>query len=70
MFEKKLPRFYRNLQQELIEIEFQEFSRGKPEISPVDFARLVLRYSILHRNDQSPYIKRVYERTQLGDKVK
>uniref|UniRef100_A0A914DMU6 EF-hand domain-containing protein n=1 Tax=Acrobeloides nanus TaxID=290746 RepID=A0A914DMU6_9BILA len=64
----KFQEFYRNLQQELIEIEFQEFSRGKTEISPVDFARLVLRYSILHRNDQSPYIKRVHERTQPEDK--
>ncbi|KAI1731696.1 EF-hand domain pair domain-containing protein [Ditylenchus destructor] len=59
--------FYNNLQKELIEIEFTEFSRGKPEISAVDFARLVLRYSILHKNDQSPYIRRVYERTRSSD---
>lgn len=55
--------FYNNLQKELIEIEFQEFARGKQEISAVDFARLVLRYSIVEKNDQSPYIKRVYERS-------
>lgn len=62
--------FYRNLQKELIEIEFHEFARGKHEISVVDFARLVLRYSVLHKSDQSPYIQRVYERTQIEDKIR
>jgi len=60
--------FYGNLQKELIEIEFQEFSRGKEEISAVDFARLVLRYSIVQKNDQSPYLQRVFERSPIGEK--
>uniref|UniRef100_A0A915CTQ4 Uncharacterized protein n=1 Tax=Ditylenchus dipsaci TaxID=166011 RepID=A0A915CTQ4_9BILA len=59
--------FYSNLQKELIEIEFEEFARGKSEISSVDFARLVLRYSMLHKNDQSPYIRRIYERCKNAD---
>jgi len=58
--------FYNNLQRELIEIEFQEFSRGKPTISAVDFARLVLRYSTLHHNDQSPYIQRAHQGQGTG----
>lgn len=36
-------KFYQNLQDELMEIEFYEFARGKAAISPVDFARLILR---------------------------
>uniref|UniRef100_A0AC34GPK9 EF-hand domain-containing protein n=1 Tax=Panagrolaimus sp. ES5 TaxID=591445 RepID=A0AC34GPK9_9BILA len=59
----QIVRFYGNLQRELIEIEFQEFSRGKSEISPIEFAHLVLRYSIVDRSDQSPYIQRVSDRT-------
>lgn len=59
--------FYAHLQRELIEIEFKEFSRGKDRISAVDFARLVLRYSILHRHEQSPYIRRVYERSECDE---
>ncbi|KAE9550702.1 hypothetical protein FO519_006085 [Halicephalobus sp. NKZ332] len=60
--------FYENLQKELIEIEFQEFSRGKEEISAVDFARLVLRYSLVQKNDQSPYLQRVFDRSPIGEK--
>ncbi|KAI6214590.1 EF-hand domain-containing protein [Aphelenchoides besseyi] len=51
--------FYNNLQAELIEIEFNEFARGKNEISAVDFARLVFRYTTLQSSDQLAYIKRI-----------
>ena len=53
----------------MIEIEFQEFARGKDEISAVDFARLVLRYSLVQKNDQSPYLQRVFDRSPIGEKV-
>lgn len=53
----------------MIEIEFNEFARGTSQISAVDFARLVLRYSNLHKNDHSPYIKRIHQRTQVDDEV-
>uniref|UniRef100_A0A914GXM7 Sodium/calcium exchanger membrane region domain-containing protein n=1 Tax=Globodera rostochiensis TaxID=31243 RepID=A0A914GXM7_GLORO len=59
--------FYHRLQREIIEIEFKEFSRGKDRISTVDFARLVLRYSLLHREEQSPYIRRAYERSEYNE---
>lgn len=52
-----------------MDIEFHEFSRGKDEISPVDFARLILRYSMVRREDYAKYIKRVRERSKPGDKV-
>lgn len=64
---KQFQIFYEHLQKELIEIEFKEFSRGKDRISAVDFARLVLRYSILHKDERSPYIRRVYERSEYDE---
>ncbi|CAK5091456.1 unnamed protein product [Meloidogyne enterolobii] len=66
---KQFQNFYQHLQKELIEIEFKEFSRGKDRISAVDFARLVLRYSILHKDERSPYIRRVYERSEYDEEV-
>ncbi|KHN80279.1 Calcium uptake protein 3, mitochondrial, partial [Toxocara canis] len=59
--------FYTNLQKEIMDVEFHEFSRGKSEISPIDFARLILRYSIVRHDDYAKYIKRVSERTMPGD---
>nr|CAD2176230.1 unnamed protein product [Meloidogyne enterolobii] len=64
---QQFQNFYQHLQKELIEIEFKEFSRGKDRISAVDFARLVLRYSILHKDERSPYIRRVYERSEYDE---
>ncbi|EGT42695.1 hypothetical protein CAEBREN_00012 [Caenorhabditis brenneri] len=55
--------FYENLQEELMEIEFYEFARGKTTISPVDFARLILRYSIVNFDDYHKYLKRVQEKS-------
>ncbi|CEF66412.1 Calcium uptake protein 2, mitochondrial [Strongyloides ratti] len=59
--------FFEQLQKELTEIEFNEFSRGKNEISPVDLARLVLRYSILNKGCYEEYLKRIQSRTCPGD---
>ncbi|EYC21134.1 hypothetical protein Y032_0020g235 [Ancylostoma ceylanicum] len=60
--------FYQNLQEEIMEIEFHEFARGKSSISPMDFARLILRYTIVNKDDYHTYINRVKERTAPGDK--
>ncbi|VDM57889.1 unnamed protein product [Angiostrongylus costaricensis] len=65
---EEFRQFYKNLQEEIMEIEFHEFSRGKPTISPVDFARLVLRYTIINKDDYHTYINRVKERTPQDDK--
>ncbi|WKY00159.1 hypothetical protein Q1695_014765 [Nippostrongylus brasiliensis] len=63
--------FYQNLQEEIMEIEFHEFARGKSTISPMDFARLILRqvmYTIVHKDDYHKYINRVKDRTSPEDK--
>ncbi|CAI2354767.1 unnamed protein product [Caenorhabditis sp. 36 PRJEB53466] len=59
----EFQQFYENLQEELMEIEFYEFARGKSTISPVDFARLILRYSIVNLDDYHKYLQRVQERS-------
>uniref|UniRef100_A0AC35TPM1 Calcium uptake protein 3, mitochondrial n=1 Tax=Rhabditophanes sp. KR3021 TaxID=114890 RepID=A0AC35TPM1_9BILA len=59
--------FFEQLQKELTEIEFSEFSRGKDFILPADFARLVLRYSNLHPIDEKEYLNRIHKRTSPGD---
>lgn len=51
-----------NLQTEVLELEFTEFSRGMPTISEVDFARILLRYTLVHSSDYEAYIERVQER--------
>lgn len=55
-------RFMDNLQTEVLELEFTEFSRGMPTISEVDFAQILLRYTYIHSNDYEAYIQRVQER--------
>lgn len=40
-------KFMDNLQTEVLELEFHEFSKGHPNISEVDFAKILLRYTYL-----------------------
>jgi len=42
-----LFRFMTNLQCEVVELEFLEFSKGMQTISEEDFARILLRYTSL-----------------------
>lgn len=44
-------RFMENLQTEVLEIEFNEFSKGLPAITELDFAKILLRYTYL-QSDQ------------------
>ncbi|GFO09241.1 calcium uptake protein 3, mitochondrial [Plakobranchus ocellatus] len=55
-------RFMENLQSEVIEMEFLEFSRGLNTISEVEFARILLRYTNLDRGDKEECLQRVRER--------
>lgn len=51
-----------NLQEEILEIEFQEFARGYHTISEVEFARILLRYTDLRIDQYDLYIDRLVER--------
>lgn len=55
-------RFMENLQSEVLELEFKEFSKGMPTISEVDFARILLRYTLLDRSEINECVERVRER--------
>ncbi|XP_059152251.1 calcium uptake protein 3, mitochondrial-like isoform X2 [Physella acuta] len=59
---KDFHRFMENLQSEVIELEFLEFSKGMSTISEVAFAKILLRYTNLDRGDVEDCLKRVKER--------
>lgn len=51
-----------NLQCEVIELEFLEFSKGMPTISEEDFARILLRYTKLKNEEINKCLRRVRRR--------
>eukprot|EP00106_Octopus_bimaculoides_P007088 XP_014774530.1 PREDICTED: calcium uptake protein 3, mitochondrial-like [Octopus bimaculoides] len=51
-----------NLQTEVIQLEFTDFSKGMQRISEEDFARILLRYTVLEKNEVEECIRRVRER--------
>ena len=48
-----------NLQTEVIELEYQEFSRGMPTITEEEFARILLRYTTLSGDQHDEYLNRL-----------
>lgn len=44
-------KFMENLQTEILELEFNEFSRGLPTIAELDFAKILLRYTYLDTDE-------------------
>jgi hypothetical protein len=48
-----------NLQTEVLEIEFTEFSHGFKTISDLDFAEILLRYTEFDRETKKTILKRV-----------
>ncbi|GFG32249.1 hypothetical protein Cfor_01294, partial [Coptotermes formosanus] len=55
-------RFMENLQTEVLELEFHEFSKGHDTISEVDFAKILLRYTHLDTNEYDMYLDRLLDR--------
>ena len=60
--------FYDDFQSEVLEIEFNAFSGGRRTISEIDFAKILLRYTILHYDDYKEYLANVQRRIRV-DKV-
>jgi len=56
--------FMNNLQTEVLNMEFGEFSKGAPTISELDFARILLRYTFLNSEDYDNILERLVERLQ------
>ena len=51
--------FMNNLQTEVLNMEFGEFSKGAPTISELDFARILLRYTFLNSEDYDNILERL-----------
>uniref|UniRef100_U5ER98 Putative mitochondrial aspartate/glutamate carrier protein n=1 Tax=Corethrella appendiculata TaxID=1370023 RepID=U5ER98_9DIPT len=54
--------FMKNLQTEVLELEFCEFSKGHERISEVDFAKILLRYTYLDTDEYDMYLDRLLDR--------
>ncbi|KAJ8882959.1 hypothetical protein PR048_014798 [Dryococelus australis] len=51
-----------NLQSEVLELEFHEFSKGHDTITEVDFAKILLRYTYLDTTEYDMYLDRLLDR--------
>lgn len=57
-------RFMDNLQTEVLELEFYEFSKGNTCITEVDFAKILLRYTYLDTDEYDMYLDRLLDRVK------
>ncbi|XP_052133396.1 calcium uptake protein 3, mitochondrial isoform X3 [Frankliniella occidentalis] len=57
-------RFMENLQTEVLELEFHEFSKGAETINEVDFAKIMLRYTYLDTDKYDMYLDRLLDRVK------
>ncbi|XP_011633004.1 calcium uptake protein 3, mitochondrial isoform X3 [Pogonomyrmex barbatus] len=58
-------RFMENLQHEVLELEFHEFSKGHNTINELDFAKILLRYTYLEPDEYDKYLDRMLDRADL-----
>ena len=54
-----------NLQTEVLELEFHEYSKGMKFICEVDFAKILLRNTTLTEQEYSSYIDRLKARIKV-----
>ncbi|XP_055908666.1 calcium uptake protein 3, mitochondrial isoform X3 [Eupeodes corollae] len=57
-------KFMDNLQTEVLELEFSEFSKGNPAITEVDFAKILLRYTYLDTDEYDMFLERLLDRVK------
>ena len=61
-------RFTNNLQREILEIEFNEFSKGMNKISRVEFAEILLRYTKFTDEKKSKIMQRLNKDPSFFDR--
>ncbi|XP_034947002.1 calcium uptake protein 3, mitochondrial isoform X2 [Chelonus insularis] len=61
--------FMENLQHEVLELEFQEFSKGSDTISELDFAKILLRYTYLDTDEYEQYLGRLLEGSKNHEEI-
>ncbi|XP_061393050.1 calcium uptake protein 3, mitochondrial isoform X1 [Musca vetustissima] len=57
-------KFMDNLQTEVLELEFTEFSKGNKAITEVDFAKILLRYTYLDTEEYDSFLERLLDRVK------
>ncbi|XP_037030424.1 calcium uptake protein 3, mitochondrial isoform X5 [Bradysia coprophila] len=57
-------KFMDNLQTEVLELEFYEFSKGNLAITEVDFAKILLRYTYLDTDEYDMFLDRLLDRVK------
>ncbi|XP_034116636.1 calcium uptake protein 3, mitochondrial isoform X10 [Drosophila albomicans] len=57
-------KFMDNLQTEVLELEFNEFSKGQTHISELDFAKILLRYTYLATDEYDVFLERLLHRVK------
>ncbi|GAB0100695.1 calcium uptake protein 3, mitochondrial [Sergentomyia squamirostris] len=57
-------KFMDDLQTEVLELEFNEFSKGKKVISEIDFAKILLRYTYLDIDEHDKFLDRLLDRIE------
>lgn len=57
-------KFMDDLQTEVLELEFSEFSKGNLQITEVDFAKILLRYTYLDTDEYDMYLDRLLDRVK------
>ncbi|XP_054271174.1 calcium uptake protein 3, mitochondrial isoform X3 [Macrosteles quadrilineatus] len=62
-------KFMENLQTEVLELEFNEFSKGSTTISEIDFAKLLLRYTELDTDAYDMFLDRLLDRVKEDDGI-
>ncbi|XP_012162094.1 calcium uptake protein 3, mitochondrial isoform X7 [Ceratitis capitata] len=58
-------KFMDNLQTEVLELEFNEFSKGNVAITENDFAKILLRYTYLNAEEYDAYLERLMDRVKV-----
>jgi len=56
--------FVENLQTEVLQMEYHEFSKGADTITELDFARILLRYTFLNTEEYEAILARLIDRLQ------
>ncbi len=58
-----------DLQKEVLEIEFNEFSKGMNNISPIEFAELLLRYTDFDQTKKLRLIRKLHTKMDVFTRV-
>ena len=62
-------KFMEDLQTEVLEIEFNEFSKGMNNISPIEFAELLLRYTDFDQAKKVRLIRKLHSKMDVHTRV-